>query len=44
MESKLDHEEQQCHYCKQWYPYPVAYYHTEAECLENCAHCEEEAD
>lgn len=30
-----DYEEQQCSYCKEWYPNPVAYYHTEAECLEN---------
>lgn len=35
MELKPDYEEQQCFYCKEWYPAPVAYYHTEAECLEN---------
>jgi hypothetical protein len=32
---KPDYEEQQCHYCKYWYPHPVAYYHDEAECLAN---------
>lgn len=35
--SKPDYEEQQCHYCKEWFPAPVAYYHTEQECLENQA-------
>jgi len=34
-ELKPDHEEQQCHYCKQWYPTPVGHYHSEEECLAN---------
>lgn len=33
--TKPDYEEQQCFYCKEWYPAPVSLYHTEAECVEN---------
>lgn len=32
---KPDYEEQQCSFCEEWYPTPVAYYHTEQECTEN---------
>lgn len=35
MENKPNYEEQQCYYCKQWYPAPVSLYHAEDECLEN---------
>jgi len=35
MDTKPDHEEQQCHYCKQWYPAPVSLHHAEDECLQN---------
>jgi hypothetical protein len=27
-------KQEQCYYCKQWYPKPVEYHHTEAECAE----------
>lgn len=37
MELTPDYEEQQCHYCKHWYPAPVGYYHAEDECLANQA-------
>lgn len=30
-----DYAEQQCHYCKYWYPAPVGHYHSEIECVEN---------
>jgi hypothetical protein len=34
---KPDYQEQQCHYCKHWYPTPVSLHHTEDECLANQA-------
>lgn len=37
MPDKPDYEEQQCHYCKHWYPMPVGHYHSEEECLANQA-------
>lgn len=37
MEEKPDYEEQQCHYCKEWYPKPVSLHHAEDECLTNQA-------
>lgn len=38
---KPDHEEQQHHYCKQWYPAPVNLHHAEDECLANQAEVSE---
>lgn len=39
-----DTDYQQCHYCKEWYYAPVAYYHTEDECLSNQKQQAEEAE
>lgn len=36
-ELKPDYEEQQCFYCKHWYPAPVNLHHAEDECLANQA-------
>lgn len=33
--NKPDYDEQQCHYCKQWYPAPVSLHHAEDEYLAN---------
>jgi len=30
-----EENQQQCAYCGEYYPYPVAYYHTWAECEQN---------
>lgn len=27
--------QEQCFYCKEWYPKPVSLHHSEEECLEN---------
>lgn len=40
MEQTPDYEEQQCHYCKHWFPSPVSLHHDEKECLDN----QQEAD
>jgi hypothetical protein len=32
---KKEAEQEQCAYCKQWYPYPVYLHHTKAECDRN---------
>ena len=29
----LDTGEQQCHYCKQWFPFPVELHHHESDCV-----------
>jgi hypothetical protein len=38
---KLDYEEAQCHYCKEWYPAPIHLHHAEDECLANQARAKE---
>lgn len=35
MIDKPDYEEQQCHYCKEWYPKSVNLRYDESECLKN---------
>jgi hypothetical protein len=32
---KPDYDEQQCYYCKQWFPAPVSLHHAEDVCLAN---------
>jgi hypothetical protein len=29
---ETNNEQEQCSYCKEWYPKPVSLYHTDEEC------------
>lgn len=37
-----ENTQEQCAYCKHWYPAPVSYHHTQQECEENIARQQKE--